>query len=218
MVRVIQTSPETLPETATKLHRPRPFHHPSGGPPSPLPRGRMQASAAVLAAHTRPNRPVTGRCGSGEVVRHGAVRGQLRRSKPTATVRTDRPPLHSLFFPLPLAGRKLEGTTNKQERKEGKWSADRRVANDRTQRDAARATPVRVTTHERCGRARLSAFHRGARGSDRTPPLSSSYALPGSGGIRCYLHLRLSQSSGHCPAGQSSCRPGVFRRSRPGAR
>jgi len=28
-------------------------------------------------------------------------------------------------------------------------------------------------------RARLSAFHRGACGSDRTPPLNSSYALPG---------------------------------------
>src|SRR5208283_5653783 len=28
-------------------------------------------------------------------------------------------------------------------------------------------------------RARLSAFHHGACGSDQTPPLSSSYALPG---------------------------------------
>jgi hypothetical protein len=34
---------------------------------------------------------------------------------------------------------------------------------------------------ERVGAARLSAFHHGACGSERTPPLSPSYALPGTG-------------------------------------
>ena len=81
----------------------------------------------------------------------------------------------------------------------------------------------------RGGGARLSAFHRGACCSERTPQLSSSYALPGtwsgctipmvrkivrcSAGVSCSF---LSQSSGF-PRCRSSCRPGVYPQSRPGA-
>ncbi len=44
-------------------------------------------------------------------------------------------------------------------------------------------------------RARLSAFHHGSCCSERTPQLNSSTRFLGPGVIRCYLHLRLSQSS-----------------------
>jgi hypothetical protein len=87
-------------------------------------------------------------------------------------------------------------STTLRRKKKGSGTPTDAYATNRTQRGAARATFVRVTTYERFGRARLSAFHRGTCGSERTPPLNSSHALPGSGVIRCYLHLRLSQSSG----------------------
>ena len=79
-------------------------------------------------------------------------------------------------------------------------------------------------------RARLSAFHHGACGSDRTPPLNSSYALPGTWSerttpmvrktVRCSTGVTrsfLSQSS------DMSRRPvivpaGRIRRSRPRAK
>jgi hypothetical protein len=46
---------------------------------------------------------------------------------------------------------------------------------------AARHEMAGLRRPSACGRARLSAFHHGACGSDRTPPLSSSHALPGTG-------------------------------------
>ena len=99
----------------------------------------------------------------------------------------------------------------------------------------------------RCGtrsaeRARLSAFHHGACCSERTPQLSSSYALPGTrSGARprwferpCALQRMIRKtgkimrhqralpapscpSPAGFPADRSSCRPGVIPRSRPGA-
>ncbi len=91
-------------------------------------------------------------------------------------------------------------------------------------------------------RARLSAFHHGACCSERTPQLSSRYALPGTrSGARprwferpCALqhvirktgkfmrHQRAlpapsCPSPAGFPADRSSCRPGVIPRSRPGA-
>jgi hypothetical protein len=65
----------------------------------------------------------------------------------------------------------------KQEKKEGRRNADRRVSY-RPRFGAARPS----------GGARLSAFHHGTCGSERTPPLNSSYALPGtkaSSGVTC---------------------------------
>ena len=93
-------------------------------------------------------------------------------------------------------------------RKQRKRNAGRRVANHRTSGCGARPA----------GRARLSAFHRGTCGSDRTPPLSSSYALPGMGLVRNgrYPFPAIHSAAG-CPADRSSCRPGVSTRSRPGA-
>ncbi len=83
----------------------------------------------------------------------------------------------------------------------------------------------------RCGRARLSAFHHGARGSDRTPPLNSSSRAsrdflgardPDGSKDRAPFSRALpapskSQSSEFQLADRSSCRPGMSRRSRPGA-
>ena len=134
--------------------------------------------------------------------------------------RVDRFAFHSTSASSELrtAWASLRSAPPYEERKNKKGSGTPTDAysTNRTLRGAARATLVRVTTHERFGRARLSAFHCGTRGGDRTPPLNSSHALPGSGVIRCYLHLRLSQSSGRLPADRSSCRPGVSARSRPG--
>jgi hypothetical protein len=68
------------------------------------------------------------------------------------------------------------------------------------------------------GRARLPAFHHGSCGSDRTPPLSSSHALPGTVLGRCGRYpLPAVQGAAGCPADRSSCRPGFYARSRPGA-
>src|SRR5271168_1554370 len=55
------------------------------------------------------------------------------------------------------------------------------------------------------GRARLSAFHHGTCSSDRTPPLSSSHALPGTGLGRngCYPPPAVLRCSGIYPAGRS---------------
>src|SRR5580704_5573381 len=59
-------------------------------------------------------------------------------------------------------------------------------------------TKERLAPTLRCGRARLSAFHHGSCGSDRTPPLSSSYALPGTGLGRdgCYPSPAVLRCSG----------------------
>ena len=64
------------------------------------------------------------------------------------------------------------------------------------------------------GRARLSAFHRGACGSEPTPPLSSSTRFLGRGRHQALPEARLSQSSEQL-ADRSWCRPGVCR-NRPG--
>jgi hypothetical protein len=59
------------------------------------------------------------------------------------------------------------------------------------------------------GRARLSAFHRGACGSEPTPPLSSRTRFLGRGRHRALPEAGLSQSS-ELLADRSWCRPGVF--------
>ena len=59
------------------------------------------------------------------------------------------------------------------------------------------------------GRARLSAFHRGACGSEPTPPLNSSTRFLGCGPHQALPEARLSQSS-ELLADRSWCRPGVF--------
>ena len=95
--------------------------------------------------------------------------------------------------------------------KKRKQNAGRRMFfNEAASTDAA-AAPA--------GAARLPAFHRGTCGSDQPPPLSSSHALPGAGLGRdgCYPPPAALRCSGCNPAGRSSCWPGVFARSRPGA-
>ena len=62
---------------------------------------------------------------------------------------------------------------------------------------------------EREGRARLSAFHRGACGSEPTPPLSSRTRFLGLGLLQALPEEGLSQSS-ELLADRSWCRPGVF--------
>jgi hypothetical protein len=153
----------------------------------PLPRyrgGGKKGAAPRPHERTRARASSTARRGSGEVVHHGAALRLLRRSRKPKTARLDRLPFHFVGWversETHRRSHQSDGfrhrsthPTNKEKQKR-KRSADRRVRNGRIQRDAARATLVRVTTHERFGRARLSAFHCGARGSDRTPPLSSS--------------------------------------------
>ena len=70
-----------------------------------------------------------------------------------------------------------------RKKKKRKRNAGRRsVAWSARKRRAARATELRrLAPPSACGRARLPAFHHGTCGSDRTPPLSSSHALPGTG-------------------------------------
>jgi len=67
----------------------------------------------------------------------------------------------------------------------GKRNADRRMCSMRPHHTDAAATPHPSLPRERgregWGAARLSASHHGACGSDRTPPLNSSYALPETG-------------------------------------
>jgi hypothetical protein len=67
----------------------------------------------------------------------------------------------------------------KRKKERRRRNADRRVAHEPHRADAARAEAQR---------ARLTAFHRGTCGSERTLPLNSSYALPGtkaSSGVTC---------------------------------
>jgi hypothetical protein len=88
------------------------------------------------------------------------------------------------------------------------------------ERRQTRSQPPCPTGHgaREASRARLSAFHHGTCSSDRTPPLSSSYALPGMGLVRngCYPFPAIHSAAGY-PADRLSCRPGVSTRSRPGA-
>jgi hypothetical protein len=84
----------------------------------------------------------------------------------------------------------------------GKQNADRRVVQPPhpTGRGARPA-----------GRARLSAFHHGACGSDRTPPLSFSHALPATGLRRSGRYpLPAVMQCSELLADRSSCRPGVL--------
>jgi hypothetical protein len=93
-----------------------------------------------------------------------------------------------------------------EERKEKirRQNADRRVFNGRISGCGARS---------KAERARLSAFHRGTCGGDRTPPLNSSYALPGTvlGRNGRYPLPAVIQYS-ELLADRSSCRPGVLPR------
>jgi hypothetical protein len=59
------------------------------------------------------------------------------------------------------------------------------------------------------GRARLSAFHRGACSSEPTPPLSPRTRFLGRGRHQALPEAGLSQSS-ELLADRSWCRPGVF--------
>jgi hypothetical protein len=90
---------------------------------------------------------------------------------------------------------------------------------DRTSGCGARHGEGGLRRPSAVGRARLPAFHHGTCGSDQTPPLSSSHALPGAGLSRDgrYPSPAALRCSGFYPAGRSSCRPGVLARSRPGA-
>jgi hypothetical protein len=76
--------------------------------------------------------------------------------------------------------RSIRATTKKKaKKKRRRRNADRRVVHEPHQR-MRRALKAQ--------RARLTAFHRGTCGGDRTPPLNSSYALPGtkaSSGVTC---------------------------------
>jgi hypothetical protein len=113
--------------------------------------------------------------------------------------------------------------TKKERTKEKRKEAERRqtqVALVRTQAACgARHGVWRLAPPSACGRARLPAFHHGTCGSDQTPPLSSSHALPGTELVRDgrYPPPAVLQCSGFDPADRSSCRPGVSARSRPGA-
>src|SRR6476620_6704173 len=75
-------------------------------------------------------------------------------------------------------------------KKSGRRNADRRVNLPSASADAA-ARPDLSSLYcvrgGREGRARLSAFHRGACGSELTPPLSSSTRFLGAADIRRYL-------------------------------
>jgi hypothetical protein len=112
-----------------------------------------------------------------------------------------------LLYPPPLAGEEGGGapTTNKEKRE-----AERRQTRSQRPHPAGRgARPA--------GRARLSAFHRGASGGDRTPPLNSSHALPATVLGRCGRYpLPAVMQCSELLADRSSCRSGVFTQSRPG--
>ena len=98
-------------------------------------------------------------------------------------------------------------------KKSGRRNAGRRVCP--TSAPATCILPrVRGRTEEGrgarpAGRARLSAFHRGACGSEPTPPLSSSTRFLGRGPHQALPEAGLSQSS-ELLADRSWCRPGVF--------
>ena len=73
--------------------------------------------------------------------------------------------------PGSVRGPRSVSCSNKRKR-----NAGRRMCSMRPHLSGAAARPA--------GRARLPAFHHGACGSDRTPPLNSSYALPETGLVR----------------------------------
>ena len=83
----------------------------------------------------------------------------------------------------------------------------------------ARGAPrsKRLAPTLRCGRARLPAFHHGTCGSERTPPLNSSYALPGTE-LGRNGRYPLPAVPGAASFSQAGHRPvGRTTRSRPGA-
>jgi hypothetical protein len=111
-----------------------------------------------------------------------------RKAQPVRSSSDARPPVVAAFIrSLPV---------NKIRRR----NADRRVTCRPHQRMRSRAEAQR---------ARLSAFHRGACGSEPTPPLSSRTRFLGRGLLQALPEAHLSQSSDQV-AGRSSCRPGVF--------
>ncbi len=94
----------------------------------------------------------------------------------------------------------------------GRRNADRRVNLPAASADAAARPDLSSLSRVRGGRegrARLSAFHRGACGSEPTPPLSSSTRFLGRGRHQALPETGLSQSS-ELLADRSWCRPGVF--------
>ena len=98
------------------------------------------------------------------------------------------------------------------DKKSGRRNADRRVNLPSASADAAARPdlfPLPGVREGREGRARLSAFHRGACGSEPTPPLSSSTRFLGRGLLQALPEEGLSQSS-ELLADRSWCRPGVF--------
>ena len=156
-----------------------------------------------------------------------SLRGAKRRSNPGSAAQSLD------CFAEPVIGPATSGRT--------RWLAMTKITGSGTPTDAVLHEPhqrvrraprrSRLAPTLRCGRARLSAFHHGACGSDRTPPLSfssrasrdsvgahgpdgSKDRAPFSAGV---TRAFLSQSSEFQPADRSSCRPGVSRRSRPGA-
>ena len=97
-------------------------------------------------------------------------------------------------------------------KKSGRRNADRRVNLPSASADAAARPDLSSLSRVRggrVGRARLSAFHRGACGSEPTPPLSSRTRFLGLGLLQALPEEGLSRSS-ELLAGRSWCRPGVF--------
>jgi hypothetical protein len=166
----------------------RPLHRASRAPPPPLRCApRVRPSALVLAARfsfapefcryqankqrPRPifvrqrrwwNRPVTIRCGKAMV---SSLRGAKRRSNPDSV-----PPTLDCFVASLLAM-----TKRKAERRQTLF-INLRISRCGT---APTLTLPRARGRAWEGAARLSAFHHGTCGSDRTPPLSFSHATSG---------------------------------------
>jgi hypothetical protein len=103
---------------------------------------------------------------------------------------------------------------NKRQAKRRQTRSPRTAPRERMSPLARASGAARALTQ----RARLSAFHRGACGSDRTPPLNSSYALPGTElGRSGRYPLPAVHSAAGCPAVPVVEPDGRKARSRPGA-
>jgi hypothetical protein len=184
-----------------------PCPHPACCARRPLPQG-ARVSFFVPATPPRPSHAITAESESGEADPDpGSSNNFAGRSHQRPPGWIALPFTDPLLYPPPLAGEEGGGapTTNKEKRE-----AERRQTRSQRPHPAGRgARPA--------GRARLSAFHRGACGGDRTPPLNSSHALPATVLGRCGRYpLPAVMQCSELLADRSSCRSGVFTQSRPG--
>ena len=90
---------------------------------------------------------------------------------------------------------------SRADKRKGKRNAEKRCSVTAASRDAARALR----------RARLSAFHHGTCGSDRTPPLSSSHATSQDNSERTSRWFERSRASQHTTRSQQNRLPCVTR-------